>query len=72
MKKDNENQMALKNVKQEDVNKQGFIKRIKTRWLISRANTLLLIAILIAIFILLNIFVKKLDITPIDLSLIHI
>lgn len=66
MKKDNENQMALKNVKQEDVNKQGFIKRIKTRWLISRANTLLLIAILIAIFILLNIFVKKLDITPID------
>lgn len=66
MKKNSENQMALKNVKQEDESKQGFIKRIKTRWLISKTSTLLLIAILIAIFILINMFVKKLDITPID------
>ena len=43
-----------------------FINTIKKRWLISGTNTLLLIAILIAITILLNTIVSTLDLTPID------
>ena len=43
-----------------------FIKAIKQRWLIKGTTTLLLIAILIAVFVLINIGVKKLNITAID------
>lgn len=43
-----------------------FINTIKKRWLISGTNTLLLIAILIAIVILINSIVQSLDLTPID------
>lgn len=43
-----------------------ILDTIKTRWLITGTNTILLIAILIAIFILINAGIKKLDITPID------
>ena len=43
-----------------------FINTIKKRWLISGTNTLLLIAILIAIVILINSAVQSLELTPID------
>ena len=43
-----------------------FINTIKKRWLISGTNTLLLIAILIAVVILINSAVQSLDLTPID------
>mgnify|MGYP003518374539 CR=1 FL=1 len=43
-----------------------FINTIKKRWLISGTNTLLLIAILVAIVILINSIVQSLDLTPID------
>ena len=43
-----------------------FINTIKKRWLISGTNTLLLIAILIAIVILINTGVQSLDLTAID------
>ena len=43
-----------------------FINTIKKRWLISGTNTLLLIAILIAIVILINSAVQSLKLTPID------
>ncbi len=43
-----------------------FINTIKKRWLISRTNTILLIAILVAIVVLINSFVSSLELTPID------
>ena len=43
-----------------------FINTIKERWLIRGTNTLLLIAILIAIVILINSAVQSLNLTPID------
>lgn len=43
-----------------------FINTIKKRWLISGTNTVLLIAILVAIVILINSIVQSLDLTPID------
>ena len=43
-----------------------FINTIKKRWLISGTNTLLLIAILVAIVILINSVVQSLELTPID------
>ena len=43
-----------------------FINTIKKRWLISGTNTILLIAILVAIVILINSAVQSLDLTPID------
>lgn len=39
---------------------------IKKKMLVSRINTILLIAIIIAVFVLINIVVKKAEITPID------
>ena len=43
-----------------------FLETIKKRWLISSTNTILLIAILIAIVIFINSFVQSLELTPID------
>ena len=57
-----------KDKKPENKEKLGtrFINTIKKRWLISGTNTLLLIAILIAIVILINTGVQSLELTPID------
>ena len=66
MKKENkENEKSLKKVKEEKKSSKFFTK-IKKKWLISGTNTLLLIAIIIAIFIFINVVVKKAEITPID------
>ena len=43
-----------------------FLNTIKKRWLITRTNTILLIAILIAIVVLINTFVQSLNLTAID------
>lgn len=71
MKKEKNNKAKVENKSLEKVkNKEKFSKKfmdnLKSRWLISRTNTLLLIAILIAAFILINIVMKKIDLTPID------
>ena len=67
--------MALKNKNKDKENKlikarekfsTKFINTIKKRWLISSTNTILLIAILVLIVIIINMGVKKLDLTPID------
>ena len=59
-----------KSLKKSNANKEKlgskFIKAIKQRWLIKGTTTLLLIAILIVAFILINMGVKKLNITAID------
>ena len=64
-----ESEKSLKKVKT-DKEKLGtrFIKTIKKRWLISGFNTILLIAILIAIFILINSVVRHFDFTAIDFT----
>lgn len=67
--------MALKNKNKDKENKlikarekfsAKFINTIKKRWLISSTNTILLIAILVLIVIMINMGVKKLNLTPID------
>ena len=68
-KNDKDNKIESKSLKRvndkENISKR-FINNIKKRWLISGTNTILLIAILIAIFILVNQLMKKLDLTAID------
>lgn len=63
--KKEENQMSLKEVKKGKF-KANFIKKIKSKLLINRTSTLLVIAILIAVFILINSIVAYFDFTPID------
>lgn len=63
MKKEKENKQ--KNTNGEKLGTK-FINTIKKRWLISGTNTLLLIAILIALVILINSAIKSLELTPID------
>ena len=45
-----------------------FIKLIKDKWLRQTSLTLLLVAIILALFILINLVLKKLDLTPIDFT----
>ena len=45
-----------------------IIEIIKKKWLINGTKTLLLVAIIIAIFICINFLMKKLELTPIDFS----
>lgn len=56
-------------IKKEDIEKENkFITIIKKKWLIEGTTTLALVAIIIATFICLNIFIHNLELTPIDLS----
>lgn len=45
-----------------------FIEVMKKRWLINSTRTFLLVVIIIAIFVLINFGMQKLDLTPIDLT----
>lgn len=45
-----------------------FIETIKKKWLIDGSKTILLVAIILAIFIAINILMQKWNLTPIDLS----
>ena len=65
LKKKEKSEKSLKKVK----NKKSFsemIKKFKKTWIVKGTNTLILIAILVAIFVLINYGVKKLDLTDID------
>lgn len=57
---------------QEIEKKEGFgtkfVNVLKKKWLISGTMTLLLVAILVAAFILINIGMQKLDLTPLDFT----
>ena len=63
--KDKKEKKPAKNINKEKFGTR-FINTIKKRWLISGTNTLLLIAILIAIVVLINSAVQSLNLTPID------
>ncbi|MCI8470255.1 MAG: GldG family protein [Clostridia bacterium] len=52
----------------EDKKPNKFIEIIKKKWLINGSKTFLLIAIIVAIFIAINILMQKLELTPIDFS----
>ena len=60
--KNNENKL----VKSKEKFSTKFLNNVKKRWLISRTNTILLIAILVLFVIFINIVVKKIDLAPID------
>ena len=62
-KEKKEKEKSLTKVKEK---RAKFITFLKKRWLVSGINTLLLIAILVAIFVLINIGVRKWNPTPID------
>ncbi len=64
--KEKKNKKTKKVVKEEKQNK--FIEIIKKKWLVNGSKTFLLIAIIIAIFIGINILMQKLELTPIDFS----
>ena len=66
MKKDNKNQNETRLVKNRETIRMKFINTIKKRWLINKANTLLLIAILILVVIFINLIVRSFEWTPID------
>ena len=64
--KENKTERALNKIKQKRSSK--FIQAFKKRWLIDGTKTFLLIAIIIGIFISINIFMQKKEFTPIDFS----
>lgn len=68
IKNNEQDKKALKKVKKAEKEKLSarFIKSIKKRWLISGTNTILLIAIIVAIFILINSMFSYFDFTAID------
>lgn len=78
MKKQEDKKQNKKNVKQVENNSKKqknkekkpnkFIETIKKKWLINGTKTLLLVAIILAIFFAINIGMQKINLTPIDLS----
>ena len=64
--KENKTEKSLNRIKQKKSSK--FIQAFKRRWLIDGTKTILLIAIIIGIFISINIFMQKKEFTPIDFS----
>ena len=64
--KENKTEKALNKIKQKKSSK--FIQAFKKRWLIDGTKTFLLIAIIIGMFISINIFMQKKEFTPIDFS----
>lgn len=61
-----EDKKTTKAVKDSKENK--FIEIIKKKWLVDGTKTFILIAIIIAIFIGINLFMQNLELTPIDFS----
>lgn len=55
-----------KTVKEKKPNK--FIEIIKKKWLINGTKTIILVAIIVAIFILINLGMQKLELTPLDFT----
>ena len=67
-KKQPTEEKSLKKSKSKEKFGTKFVNIIKKRWLITGTNTILLIVILIAAFILLNKFVESLELTPLDFT----
>ena len=59
--------MRLKE-KKTDKKKNKFVEIIKKKWLINGTMTCLLVAIIIAIFIAINVVMQKLELAPIDFT----
>lgn len=59
---------SLDIIREKDKFDNKFINIIKKKWLISGSKTFLLVAILVAIFILITYGMQKLELTPIDLT----
>lgn len=57
-----------KNKKKENKKPNKFIETIKKKWLIDGTKTFILIAIIVAIFIGINILMQDLELTPLDFS----
>ena len=64
--KENKTEKSLNKIKQKKSSR--LIEALKRRWLIDGTKTLLLVAIIIVMFITVNIFMQKMELTPIDLS----
>ena len=64
--KENKKEKSLNKIKEKKVSK--FIEMIKKRWLVDGTKTILLVAIIIGIFIAINSFMQKVNLTPIDVS----
>ena len=64
--KENKAEKSLNKIKQKKSSK--FIQAFKKRWLIDGTKTFLLIAIIIGVFISINVFMQKKEFTPIDFS----
>ncbi len=67
--KEKPNKKEKKSKKEKKDKKQNkFIEIIKKKWLVNGSKTLLLVAIIVAIFIGINYGMQKLELSPIDLS----
>ena len=64
--KENKTEKSLNKFKEKKSRK--FIEAIKRRWLVNGTKTILLVAIIIVMFIAVNTFMHKLELTPIDFS----
>ncbi len=64
--KENKNEKSLNKIKEKKAN--IFIETIKRKWLVDGTKTILLVAIIIAVFIAINSLMQKLELTPIDFS----
>ena len=62
----NKTEKSLDKIKEKKSRK--FLDSIKKRWLIDSTSTILLIAIIITIFIAINVALQKMELTPIDFS----
>ena len=69
MKEKKEKKLKKENGKSTNkVKENRFIEIIKKKWLVNGTKTFILIAIIIAIFIGINVLMQKLELTPIDFS----
>ena len=62
----NKTEKSLDKIKEKKANR--FMESIKKKWLIDGTKTILLIAIIVTIFIAINILMQKMELTPIDFS----
>lgn len=66
--KNKQEKSLVKKEKNKEKKPNRFIETIKKKWLIDGTKTIILVAIILAIFFAINIGMQKLELTPIDLS----
>ena len=59
--------MKFRNNKDNDKEENKFVQTLKKKWLINGTLTVMLVTIIIAVFVVLNIFMQSLNLIPIDL-----